>query len=274
MTSSPTPPASGSASVRSARATAPVTHSSCATSSSTRAAATASAAAKATERADELLDALELSDLATRVVRTLSGGQRRRLDIAMGLVHRPELLFLDEPSTGLDPQNRANLAELITVAACRSRHDGDADDALPRRGGHARRPRRHRRPRTGHRRRHTRAAEGGAGRRSARGARAVARRRDAHRRHRRPPRRRRSTCTSTRATWWSLARRRSRSTFPRSSARCDDAGATIAGCWVQRATLDDVFLELTGRSLRESAVGDETHDESTESDAFQEEIAS
>jgi ABC-2 type transport system ATP-binding protein len=48
-----------------------------------------------------------------RVVSTLSGGQKRRLDVAMGLVHRPELLFLDEPSTGLDPQNRANLAEQI-----------------------------------------------------------------------------------------------------------------------------------------------------------------
>ena len=44
---------------------------------------------------------------------TLSGGQRRRLDIALGLVHRPQVLFLDEPSTGLDPQNRANLQDLI-----------------------------------------------------------------------------------------------------------------------------------------------------------------
>ncbi|MEO3820642.1 ATP-binding cassette domain-containing protein [Plantactinospora sp. B24E8] len=63
----------------------------------------------ARRRADELLDALDLTDLATRKVADLSGGQRRRLDVAMGLVHRPPLLFLDEPSTGLDPQNRANL---------------------------------------------------------------------------------------------------------------------------------------------------------------------
>jgi ABC-2 type transport system ATP-binding protein len=46
-------------------------------------------------------------------VKTLSGGQRRRLDIAMGLVHEPTLVFLDEPTTGLDPQSRANLWEHI-----------------------------------------------------------------------------------------------------------------------------------------------------------------
>ncbi|HEX7202804.1 MAG TPA: AAA family ATPase, partial [Arthrobacter sp.] len=48
-----------------------------------------------------------------RKVSTLSGGQKRRLDIALGLIHAPELLFLDEPSTGMDPQNRANLWEHI-----------------------------------------------------------------------------------------------------------------------------------------------------------------
>lgn len=64
-------------------------------------------------RADELLAALDLDDLATRKVSTLSGGQRRRLDIALGLVHRPPLLFLDEPTTGMDPQSRANLWDHI-----------------------------------------------------------------------------------------------------------------------------------------------------------------
>ncbi|MEU4419351.1 ATP-binding cassette domain-containing protein [Actinoplanes sp. NPDC024001] len=67
----------------------------------------------ARERANELIDSLGLGDVADRTVSTLSGGQRRRLDIAMGLIHSPELLFLDEPSTGLDPQNRANLQEHI-----------------------------------------------------------------------------------------------------------------------------------------------------------------
>lgn len=64
-------------------------------------------------RADELLGDLELADLGTRKVSTLSGGQRRRLDIALGLVHRPPLLFLDEPTTGMDPQSRANLWDHI-----------------------------------------------------------------------------------------------------------------------------------------------------------------
>jgi ABC-2 type transport system ATP-binding protein len=64
-------------------------------------------------RATELLSTLDLEPMARRAVATLSGGQRRRLDIALGLIHRPGLLFLDEPSTGLDPHNRANLWEHI-----------------------------------------------------------------------------------------------------------------------------------------------------------------
>lgn len=63
----------------------------------------------AAQRAAALLEGLELDRVAGQVVSSLSGGQRRRLDIAMGLVHAPSLLFLDEPSTGLDPQSRANL---------------------------------------------------------------------------------------------------------------------------------------------------------------------
>lgn len=64
-------------------------------------------------RADELIESLELDQVANRAVQSLSGGQKRRLDIALGLIHRPELLFLDEPSTGLDPHSRANLWEHI-----------------------------------------------------------------------------------------------------------------------------------------------------------------
>jgi len=66
-------------------------------------------AAEAGRRADELLSILELTDCADRATETYSGGQRRRLDVGLGLMHRPELLFLDEPTTGLDPQSRAHL---------------------------------------------------------------------------------------------------------------------------------------------------------------------
>lgn len=60
-------------------------------------------------RAEELLAALDLDGIWDRKCNSLSGGQRRRLDIVMGLIHQPKLIFLDEPSTGLDPQARANL---------------------------------------------------------------------------------------------------------------------------------------------------------------------
>jgi ABC-2 type transport system ATP-binding protein len=60
-------------------------------------------------RARKLLADLDLADVWERTCGSLSGGQRRRLDIVMGLIHEPKLVFLDEPSTGLDPQSRANL---------------------------------------------------------------------------------------------------------------------------------------------------------------------
>jgi ABC-2 type transport system ATP-binding protein len=66
-----------------------------------------------TRRAEQLMEILDFAEIADRKVRTYSGGQRRRLDVALGIVHEPEVLFLDEPSTGLDPQNRANLWDHI-----------------------------------------------------------------------------------------------------------------------------------------------------------------
>jgi ABC-2 type transport system ATP-binding protein len=64
---------------------------------------------EAQARADELISALELANFADRLVETYSGGQRRRADIALGMVHHPKLLFLDEPTIGLDPQSRAQI---------------------------------------------------------------------------------------------------------------------------------------------------------------------
>ncbi|ALE05902.1 ABC transporter [Arthrobacter sp. ERGS1:01] len=72
-------------------------------------------AAKA--RATELLDRFSLTDSAHRLVKTYSGGMARKLDVALGLMHRPQVLFLDEPTAGLDPEARAEMwAELETMA--------------------------------------------------------------------------------------------------------------------------------------------------------------
>jgi len=64
---------------------------------------------QAKRRAAELIEMLELEVCADRAGSTYSGGQKRRLDIGLGLVHNPQLLFLDEPTTGLDPQSRARV---------------------------------------------------------------------------------------------------------------------------------------------------------------------
>jgi ABC-2 type transport system ATP-binding protein len=68
---------------------------------------------EARERGRELLERFELTDAADRPVKTYSGGMRRRLDLAAALVAKPEILFLDEPTTGLDPRSRLSLWEVI-----------------------------------------------------------------------------------------------------------------------------------------------------------------
>jgi ABC-2 type transport system ATP-binding protein len=76
--------------------------------------------AEAQRRAAELLALVELEAAADRSTGTYSGGQRRRLDIAIGLMHRPQVLFMDEPTTGLDPQSRARVWDEVK----RLREDG------------------------------------------------------------------------------------------------------------------------------------------------------
>ena len=65
------------------------------------------------QRVAELLDLMDLTGDADRPAGAFSGGMRKRLDLATGLIHRPEVLFLDEPTTGLDPQNRVNLWQYL-----------------------------------------------------------------------------------------------------------------------------------------------------------------
>jgi ABC-2 type transport system ATP-binding protein len=72
-------------------------------------------------RVDRLLDRFQLSQTADREARTYSGGMQRKLDIAMGLIHRPRVLFLDEPTTGLDPEARADLWKEIARLAAEDR---------------------------------------------------------------------------------------------------------------------------------------------------------
>ena len=73
--------------------------------------------AHARRRADELLDVMGLTAKARKLARTLSGGMKRRLNIALALVHEPQLLFLDEPQAGLDPQSRVLVRDYVRSLA-------------------------------------------------------------------------------------------------------------------------------------------------------------
>jgi ABC-2 type transport system ATP-binding protein len=69
------------------------------------------------QRTDDLLELVGIADAADRIVKGYSGGMRRRLDVAIGLVHQPRVLFLDEPTTGLDPEARAAMWQEISRLA-------------------------------------------------------------------------------------------------------------------------------------------------------------
>ena len=74
---------------------------------------------QARERADELLEAFGLGDAAGRLVKNYSGGMRRRLDVAASIVVTPELMFLDEPTTGLDPRSRNEVWDIVRALVAR-----------------------------------------------------------------------------------------------------------------------------------------------------------
>lgn len=91
---------------------------------------------EAASRAVDVLDSFQLTEFADRPCKTYSGGQRRRLDIALGIMHEPKLLFLDEPTTGLDPQSRAHMWDEVRrlrdrgTAVVLTTHYLDEADAL------------------------------------------------------------------------------------------------------------------------------------------------
>ena len=195
---------------------------------------------------DELVELMDLGEKRTTRTQDLSGGQRQRLSVALALVNDPELVFLDEPTTGMDPAARRALWDVV-LALQRRGPDGPPDDPLhgggrgPVRPARDHGPRPH--PRGGHGqradqppvqgargplrpdRRPGRRAAGGDGRRElgqARGRRVVL-----------------------------LYTRDVPATIGAVLDASEALGVEPANLGVRRATLEDVFLDLTGRALRD-----------------------
>jgi ABC-2 type transport system ATP-binding protein len=202
-------------------------------------------------RADALLEQLELTEVARRSVATLSGGQRRRLDVALGLIHRPEVLFLDEPSAGLDPHSRANLwghivglrreygttifltthyleeadtvaERVIVIDHGRIIAEGTPDQLKARVSGDLI------------------TVDVGPDEPAGRAAEVAGRLPSAH-------------DLSVDGASFSVRVERGDEALPELVRALDAADIRLRGVGVQRPTLDDVFLSLTGRSLREDA---------------------
>ena len=216
-------------------------------------------------RAAELVDSLDLSGVADRVVSSMSGGQRRRLDIALGLIHAPDLLFLDEPSTGLDPQNRANLhahlrrlrAEHGTTMVLTTHYLDEADHLAERVIviDHGQliaddTPTRLKADHAGDRVSLTFDREGDADRAVPRllglAAGAQVERVGAH---------------------VALVVDGGAQLAPKLLRGLDDEGITVASVEVARPTLDDVFLNLTGRSLRDEGTAAPSKSDADRSEA-------
>src|SRR6185312_6802026 len=189
--------------------------------------------AEAEERAVEAVEAFHLAEYADRKCKTYSGGQRRRVDIALGVVHRPRLVFLDEPTANLDPQSRATVWDEVRrlraagMTVFLTTHYLDEADALCDRvaiidGGEI-------------------VAEGTptALKREISGDVVTVGIGDAAEKAREGGELRLSVDAGETA-------------IPRIMRTLDDAGIEMATIELHRPTLDDVFLSKTGRSLRES----------------------
>ena len=203
---------------------------------------------EAKTRAVELLEQFDLTDAAEQVTSGYSGGMRRRLDLAATLVARPQVLFLDEPTTGLDPRARNELWIVLDTLVGQG-HDAAAHHAVPRRGRPPRRRHPGRRPRQGHRPRRRPQPQAPGRRRQ--------HRRDRRRPRRPGPHRRAARAAAPTATRWSTAPLRT-VTAPTSAgvAGLASVANTLAGAGLRvedlslrQPTLDEVFLTLTGVAI-------------------------
>ena len=202
---------------------------------------------EAHRRAAELLQRFELAEAADRPVRTWSGGMRRRLDLAVSLVGHPQVLFLDEPSSGLDPRGRHQLWQ--TIRACRRRHRGAAHHPVPGGSRPARRPDRGHRPRPHPRQRHPDQlkAQVGGDRLQLRLATPATARRAAELvadLGSGPPQ------VDAQAGEVTVPIADGVAVLPEVVRQLDAAGLALSDLAVRRPTLDDVFLTLTGQATQ------------------------
>ena len=244
------PTASAARSASSGRSTASIPRRPATRTSCSRARSTTSPAPELQCRVAELLERFNLTAAAERPVKTYSGGMQRRLDIAMGLLHRPAALFLDEPTTGLDPEARVDMWEEIERLASEERmtillttHYLDEADELAA-AARDRRPRAHRRE--GNARGAEERARGRCDPLRARRAAADGSVREALERVE-------GLTEITADGRFVRARARNGATaMPPALAALEAAGITVASVTMARPSLDEVYLRHAGRSFREA----------------------